>query len=173
MAQKGNSAIWRDGAEPTTEVGTEDIIQFNDDALVNNRGYIVNTGFQIKAGIARNERPGAVDKRQDTGLSSVVITVTGSIQEPANAGEGLDPAHTFKAWMIEDKTVVTTFPKGRFGLRLDDFPAFNMTPTTTKGYMLQDVQFTRDGETKGKLSFIATLVFNGAVGSPTSGEYLW
>lgn len=79
--------------------------------------------------------------------------------------------------MLEDKTINVTnkvFPKGRFGLRLNDFTALNLTPTADRGYILSNVEFIRDGETKGKLQFVATLRFNGSIGSPNaSGQYIW
>ena len=176
MVAKGQSAIWRDGAEPTTEVGTEDIIQFMDDAVVNSAGSIVNTSFNITTGIARNERPGALDKLQDTGTNGITITVTGNIID--QEGNGKKVEHKFKEWLLEPKTVTSTFPKGRFGLRLNDFPVFNMTPNTVKGYMLESIEMIRDGETKGKISFIAVLRFNGdetnGGNEPNgSGQYEW
>jgi len=172
MAAGAQSAIWRDGAEPTTTVGTEDIIEFNEGAVVNKEGNMMNTSFNVRAGIAVNERPGEIDKLQDTGLAGITITITGTIADPE--GAGVLAAHKFKEWGIEAKTVDATFPKGRFGLRLGDFSVFNLVPSTLRGYMLQDVEFRRDGDTKGKLIFIATLRFNGTVGSPNgAGQYQW
>jgi len=78
--------------------------------------------------------------------------------------------------MLEDKTNAS-FPKGRFGLRLNDFSALNLTPNNAtnnkRGYILSDVEFTRNGETKGKLEFIATLRFNGDIGTASGGKYEW
>lgn len=175
----GNSAIWRDGTEAAA---TTDKIEFNTGAVVTPGGNIMNTSFNISTGIARNERPGAMDKLQDTGVNGVTITVTGTAEDPEGTGATL--GHKLKEWALEAKTVATTFPKGRFGLRLDDFVVFNMTPTTLKGYMLENVDFRRDGETKGKIEFVLTLRFNGdetddAAGTGTgtepnaSGQYEW
>lgn len=174
MAVDGDSAIWRDN----TETAATDKLEFNDNAVINTDGNIMNTGITIDVGIARNERPGEIDKLQDTGPSGVTITVTGTISDP----EGDDStAHKFKTWALENKTVDVTFPKGRFGLRLNDFPSFNLTPTKDRGYMLESINFIRDGITKGKLSFIAVLRFNGSpsavspeTGIPDgNGEYNW
>lgn len=173
MAVNGQSAIWRDG----TETSSSDKIEFNDGAIVpNDSGNVMNTSFSIPTGIAVNERPGAIDKLQDTGVSGVTITVTGTIDDPESTGE--TTAHRFKTWGLEAKTVVSTFPKGRFGLRLNDFGVFDMTPNTYKGYILQNIDFTRDGITKGKIAFVAVLRFNGDItnngAEPNgSGEYEW
>ena len=48
-----------------------------------------------------------------------------------------------------------------------------MSPSTTKGYMVESVDFRRDGETKGKLSFVLVLRFNGEIGTKSDGEYNW
>ena len=178
MGSNSQSVIWRatsSGAEPTTYNGNEDIIEFNTGAVVNNEGYILQTKFSISSSVAVNELPGGVDKLQDTGVQGITVTVTGSINDPQTAG--LDPAHKIKQWMLEDKTN-TSFPKGRFGLRLNDFNGLNLTPSNAsnneRGYILSNVEFIRDGDTKGKLQFVATLRFNGSIGSPNgSGQYIW
>jgi hypothetical protein len=167
MAINGDSAIWRDDV---LETNATDKLEFNEGAVINTDGNIMNSSFVITTGIARNERPGAIDKLQDTGVNGVTVTITGTISDP----EGDDStAHTFKTWLLEAKTVDGTFPKGRFGLRLNDFRAFNMSPSTTKGYMVESVDFRRDGETKGKLSFVLVLRFNGEIGTKSDGEYNW
>ena len=174
MASAAQSAIWRatsSGTEPTTQNGNEDIIEFNSGSVVNNNGVLIQTKFTLSSSVAVNELPGAVDKLQDTGVQGITIYVTGSIEDPKTGG--LDPAHKFKQWMLEDKTN-SSFPKGRFGLRLDDFDALDLTPGTNRGYILSNIEFIRDGETKGKLQFVATLRFNGTIGSANgSGQYIW
>lgn len=169
MAIAGQSAIWRDDTEL---LQLTDKIEFNSGAVVNVNGEIVNTRFIMNSAIAVNENPGnAVDPLQDTGFIGVTAIITGHIINP----EGSEAvAHKLKQWMLEPKRVATTFPKGRFGLRLDDFPTFDLTPTVARGYMLQNVEFAREGETKGKLGIIITLRFNGSIGSPNgSGQYIW
>ena len=171
MAINGQSCIWRD----TTETLSTDKIEFNGGAVVNEQGNIIQTKFTISSSVAVNELPGAVDKLQDTGVQGITIFVTGSIQDPQV--DGLDTAQKFKQWMLEDKTT-TALPKGRFGLRLNDFTALNLTPSNAnnneRGYILSNVEFIRDGDTKGKLQFVATLRFNGSIGSPNgSGHYIW
>jgi hypothetical protein len=171
MAVNGQSCIWRDG----TETSSSDKIEFNSGAVVNEQGRIIQTKFTISSSVAVNEMPGAVDKLQDTGVQGITIYVTGSIEDPKTSGKL--SAHKFKQWMLEDKTN-SSFPKGRFGLRLNDFDVLNLTPSNAsnneRGYILSNIEFIRDGETKGKLQFVATLRFNGLVGSANgSGQYIW
>ena len=175
MASGAQSVIWRvtsTGAEPTGTTGTEDIIEFNTGAVVNKNGFIMNTRFTLSSSVAVNEMPASINKLQDTGVGGIIIYVTGSIADPQTISGGLKPAHKFKTWMLEDKTNAD-FPKGRFGLRLDDFDALDLTPHADRGYILSDIDFTRSGDTKGKLEFIATLRFNGSIGTATSGQYIW
>ena len=176
MASAAQSVIWRatsgSGTEPATNAGTEDIIEFNAGSVVNKNGFIINTRFTLSSSVAVNEMPASINKLQDTGVGGIIIYVTGSIEDPETVSGGLKPAHKFKTWMLEDKTN-TTFLKGRFGLRLNDFDALDLTPTADRGYILSDIDFTRSGDTKGKLEFIATLRFNGSIGTPTSGQYIW
>ena len=144
MGSNAQSAIWRAGT--VNGAGTEpsgsgsDIIEFNTGAVINDQGHILQTKFNITSSVAVNELPGAVDKLQDTGVQGIIIYVTGSINNPQ--GDGSDPAQKFKQWMLEDKTINITnkvFPKGRFGLRLNDFTALNLTPTADRGYILSSV----------------------------------
>ena len=62
--------------------------------------------------------------------------------------------------------------EGRFGLQLADFTTFNVNPTATLGYMIQDWTWIRSGETQGKTDFIATLRLNGDIGAEDS-TYTW
>ena len=169
MAVTGQSSIWRDNS---VEDSATDIIEFNEGAVANLGGFIVNTRFIMNSAVALNENPGnQVDPLQDTGFEGLTVYVTGSIEDPEGIGKTM--AHRLKRWMLESKRVTTTFPKGRFGLRLNDFEVFNLSPGTSRGYMLENVEFGREGETKGKITFIITLRFNGTVGSLTGSEYVW
>ncbi len=155
-----NSALWRatagDGKESLSER-----IEFNEGAVPDKTGAIVETAIEMEVGFSDNPKAsGALNELQDTGLARIPITVTGRIKAPASS----DIPGIFKRWLIEDKTN-TAFPKGRFGLRLNDFPAFNLTPDGAKGYMLIKIEFSREAEYEGRLIFIATLRFNGDVGS--------
>ena len=51
------------------------------------------------------------------------------------------------------------FEVGRFGLRLDNFPFFNVVPNkpNTFGYILNSIKFIDDGNEPGRVGFILTL----------------
>ena len=70
-----------------------------------------------------------------------------------------------KKWLIEDKTN-PVFKKGRFGLRMDDNPIFNVTPDDsplTFGYVLANIRFIRPQDLKNMVDAIITLRFSGDV----------
>jgi hypothetical protein len=173
-----DSAIWRATTLGAEASNSSDIVEFNDLTLADaQQAGIVQTSTNLRTAVAINAKPkAAVDELQDGGFIGATVIVTGSIKDPE--GFGLTKCYKLKEWQIEDKTN-TTFTKGRFGLRLGDFPLMNCVPTTEgsgspRGYIFEDVQFIRDGEVKGKVQVIITLRFNGNVGSPNgSGQYIW
>jgi len=92
------------------------------------------------------------------GLAGVDVQVTGQIRQTSSITADLKHLVT---WLQEDKTIQTGFSKGRFGLRMDDMPQFNITPTATYGYVLAQARIIRDGEFKDKASVVITLRFSG------------
>lgn len=97
------------------------------------------------------------------GLQGIDVQITGQLRQTSNN----DPPPNSKdltdlvTWLQEDKTVQATFPKGRFGLRMDDMPQFNVTPALTYGYVLAQTRVIRDGEYKEKSGVVITLRFSG------------
>lgn len=169
----GNSFVWRDNTSRTLAT---DKIEFND--FPTGKPYITNVQAMITSAIANNPIPKSgtvadsaeMNELQDGGPEKLEVVIGGVIVDPQSSSVA---GHKLKTWMLDDKFVVTTFPFGRFGLELQDNEIFDLNPGTARGYMLTSVQFIRDGEFKGKLSFVATLRFNGGKGAKTSGNYLW
>ena len=165
------SYIWRDAAA----VGGSDEIEFESSSVTDDQGHIHQSEFKIVTAIADNEKPNAkLNELQDTQVDTITVTLTGSIhnwQTAGASGTASTIPQTVKEWMCDKKTK-TGFLKGRFGLELADFSTFDVDPSTTLGYMLQDWTWVRSGETKGKTDFIATLRLNGDVGAEDS-TYSW
>ncbi len=158
----GNSAIWR-----ATSLGAEannsgDIVEFNGGSAPDGNSNIINTQFVLLSSISTNERPKiANDIVQDLGFSQLGVIVTGSIKKAFNSGSDSPSATKFRRWLFEDKTN-TSFPYGRFGLRLDDIKTFDLVPSATYGYLLHEATIIRDAE-YNRLNFILKLRFNGNV----------
>jgi len=92
------------------------------------------------------------------GLQGIDIQVTGQLRQTSSSTGDLKHLVT---WLQEDKTLQTGFRKGRFGLRMDDMPQFNVTPTNTYGYVLAQARIIRNGEYKEKAGVVLTLRFSG------------
>lgn len=165
----GNGAIWRDAfTEPSG--GSADKIEFDEGTVPDNTSHITQTEIEIISAIAVNEKPkGNINEIQDTFVDSVSVIITGSIQNPKNVSTN-NPFKTVKKWLLDKKTVDGTFPKGRFGLRLNDFPHFDMKPTSSRAYILHNWRWIREGEWSGRVAFVAILRFNGDIGA---SPYNW
>jgi len=160
----GNSAIWRATTNGAENNNSGDVIEFNGGAVPDSKSHIINTHFQLISSISTNERPKVTgDLTQDLGFSQLDVIITGSFSTPSShLGSGI-----IKKWLIEAKTN-TAFPFGRFGLRLNDYPQFNLTPSEDRGYILYDSTLTRSAEYQ-KVDFVFKLRFNGSIGvSPYS-----
>jgi len=92
------------------------------------------------------------------GLQGIDVQVTGQLRQASSTTGDLSHLVT---WLQEDKTEQTLFPKGIFGLRMDDMPQFNVQPTDTYGYVLAQTRIIREGEYKEKAGVVLTLRFSG------------
>lgn len=157
----GNSAIWRatnpqSGSE--SAAGT-DKIEFDIGAVPDSTGHISETDILMERDLSENPKPKSNDPNelQDNGLSAVEYTITGFIEDPINS----QVLAKLRNWMRENQTD-SKFLYGRFGIRMDDNPAFNVTPSTTYGLMIKDVRPVRLGEWQYRAGFIMTLRLNGS-----------
>lgn len=142
-------------------------------------GHIHQTEFKLTSGVGENERSLAqANELQDTKFEGLVVTITGSCQiyvPPGILGSGTQTSNvtTSKIWLIEDKVINNVLPQGRFGLRLNDFPFFNLTPSVNWGIILQDWTWTRISEQANRADFVATLRFSFAGGQIGTSPYNW
>ncbi len=157
-----NTAIWRaTTAEGATEAAAlpANIILFNSSPVIATGSFVFNTEVNYRNATPENPRvAGQINEVQDMGLQGIDVQVTGQIRQTSSTSNDLSNLVT---WLQEDKTVQATFPKGRFGLRMDDLPQFNVEPTTTFGYVLAQARIIREGEYKEKAGVVLTLRFSG------------
>ena len=159
----GNSAIWEvaSGAANGTEslAGDARTVDFNESPVVASGGHIFKTEIKGRKSTPEGESVNAnTNIVQDMGFDGLSVQITGEIHDAVNdASTG--SVHKLTKWLF-DKGGTTGFTKGRFGLRMDDFPMFDVVPTSTYGYFLNDVQWVRDGEEKDKAGFIAVLILS-------------
>ena len=171
MPASSNSAIWwvESGAANGTEdtaiadtgnFATGEIIPFNLDTVTDTSGHILNSEFRIRNSVAENPKvDGNGNDVQDMGLDGVDVQIVGVVKD-ADGPTDNDSMMKFMTWINEAKTT-TGYTEGGFGLRIDDFPYFNMVPTSTYGYVLNDITFIRDPTRKNKAGFIMTLRVGG------------
>lgn len=157
-----NTAIWR---ATSAQGGTEgsalavNIIKFNSSPIIATGSFVFNTEVNYRNATPENPRvAGQINEVQDMGLQGIDVQVTGQIRQSSSTAKDLSNLVT---WLQEDKTLQTGFPKGRFGLRMDDLPQFNVTPGLTFGYVLAQTRIIRDGEYKDKAGVVITLRFSG------------
>lgn len=165
----GQSAIWwvksgaADGLEATAVADTTnhadgEIILFNETPVVSKGGHVFNSEFRIRNSVAENPRvDGNGNDVQDMGLDGIDVQITGLVKDSDASNDSISK---FMQWINETKTT-TGFTQGRFGLRIDDFPYFNMVPTSTYGYVLNDISFVREGERTNKVGVIFSLRVGG------------
>jgi len=157
-----NTALWRaTTAQGATEAAAlaANIITFNSTPVLATGSYIFNTEVNYRNATPENPRvAGQINEVQDMGLQGIDIQVTGQLRQTSSITGDLKHLVT---WLQENKTNQTSFPKGIFGLRMDDMPQFNITPTTTYGYVLAQARIIRNGEYKEKAGVVITLRFSG------------
>ncbi len=169
------SYIWRDAAT-VGAASSANKIAFELATGTDDNGHIHQSEFKIVTALADNEKPNAkLNELQDTQVDSITVTITGSIENYQADGDANAVIAKVKNFMCDKKTT-SSYPKGRFGMALNDFTTFNVNPSSTLGYMIQDWTWVRDGDTPGKTSFIATLRLNGTIltaGTEENGTYTW
>jgi len=120
---------------------------------------VFNTEVNYRNATPENPRvAGQINEVQDMGLQGIDVQITGQLRQTSSTSGDLANLVT---WLQEDKTVQSDFPKGRFGLRMNDMPQFNITPTLTFGYVLAQTRIIREGEYKEKAGVVLTLRFSG------------
>ena len=157
-----NTAIWRaTTAQGATEAAalTVNKILFNSQPVIATGSYVFNTEVNYRNATPENPRvAGQINEVQDMGLQGIDVQITGQIRQSSSTSDDLQNLVT---WLQEDKTNQTDFPKGIFGLRMDDMPQFNVQPDLTFGYVLAQTRVIRDGEYKEKSGVVITLRFSG------------
>jgi len=159
----GLNRIWRIGDSESNGAITNPnntVIEF-DEAIVDDSQFFTQTQVDIEVDITETSAlKGDVNPSQDGGLGSIRIPITGVIKGKA----AILGRQTLVRWLLEDKTTVN-FPHGRFGTVFADLTEFNITPNgnadTGYGWLIENIQFTKDGEWKNKTVFRMTLKYNG------------
>ena len=162
-----NAAIWevQSGAANGTEAiaGATNTQLFNDTAKVISGGaYILDFNTDFRRAVAENEAVNADNNElQDMGIGGFDITINGKSGDADNDTVA-NLVNKFSKW-IQDGNTTTGFTKGRFGLRLDNAPQWNVVPTSTLGFYIRDFQLRYLGENKDTIEYTIRLALGGDI----------
>ena len=162
-----NAAIWevQSGAANGTEAtaGASNTQLFNDTAKVISGGaYIFDFNVDFRRAIPENEAINADNNEiQDMGIGGLDITIKGKSGDADNDVTA-NLVNKFSKW-LQDGNTTTSFTKGRFGLRLDNAPQWNVVPTSTLGFHIRDIQFNYIGENKDTVEYTIRLALGGDI----------
>jgi hypothetical protein len=160
----GTGAIFRIDANGETEAtanAANQVIEFNGGLKPDNTGRGTANSFHSTRDINFHPNPRrALDQLQDGLLGVLEVTIEGYfVDHDTTTG----PAK-FLNWQKEP-AMSSALKWGRFGIRLDDFAggALNLTPSTTTGYVLWDVEVIDAESPRDQVSFTAKFYRNGTI----------
>jgi hypothetical protein len=168
-----NAAIWQcqtgvSGTESAVNSNdTNDVLLFNDSAKIPGAsvvGYISDINVDFRRAVPENEAVNDDNNEiQDMGISGFDIELVFIVGDSTTDGT-TNPINKLSKW-LQDGNTVTGFTKGRYGLRLDNAPHWNVTPTTTYGYHIRDVNIKYLGEMAEKCQVTLRLALGGDIAS--------
>ncbi len=169
----GNGAIWEvqasaaNGTESTASTASvNNVLLFNDTARIIGDGgfYVFDTVIVPKRSSPEQESVDSDDTEiQDMGVSSLDFTILG-ISGKTNNDDNSNPVNKLQKWW-QDGNTTTLFTKGRFGIRFDDSPQWNIVPTSTYGLHLRPTEFHYIGEKKQQCELTVRLSLGGDIPS--------
>jgi hypothetical protein len=167
-----NAAIWQvqtsaaDGLEATALAADADnVALFNDTGKVigtQSVSYIADITVDFRRAVPENEAVDADNNElQDMGIAGLDIVLSG-ISGDADNDVATNLVNKLSKWM-QDGNTTTGYTKGRYGLRLDNAPQWNVVPTSTLGFHLLDSRFQYVGEKKVTVAFTIRLALGGDI----------
>ena len=140
-----NSAIWRVTTTAVSEasVSATEIISFNESPISTGGKNIMMSDINWRGSLPENERIGGdINNVQDMGLDGIDYLITTNIKDSTGVGT-TNALVILRNWMRQAKKD-STHPFGRFGLRMDDMPQFNVIPSSTYALILNGIHPIRD-----------------------------
>jgi len=137
--------------------GDANTVKFNPTPVLQAANYLYKTQVNLRKSTPENPAVNADNNEiQDMGLDGVDYIITGEITDAKDSGD----IPKLINW-LQALNSTTGFTKGRFGLSHATFNFFDVVPTTTYGYHLNNVQFILLGEPKGVVGVVLTLRLGG------------
>jgi len=163
-----NSAIWQvqaSGSSSESSAGDTHTIDFNATTKVPSAGaYISDISVNFRRAVPENEAVATDNNElQDMGIDGLDITLEGVIGD-ADSDATANSVNKLSKW-IQDGNTATGFTKGRYGLRLDNAPQWNVVPSSTFGYHIRDIKLNYIGENKDLVHFVILMALGGDITS--------
>jgi hypothetical protein len=166
-----NGALWKvvtsaaDGLEATASAASvNNVLLFNPTSKVigEGAGFLSDINVQFRRATPENEAVNNSEiEIQDMGVDSLDITLTVLCGNTDN-DDPSNPINKLSLWLQTGNTT-TGYTKGRYGLRLDNAPQWNVVPTATYGFHIRDVDFTYIGEKTDQCLAVIHLSLGGAI----------
>jgi len=167
-----NAAIWQvqlgaaNGLEATASgVSANNVALFNDTAKVigaDGVSYIENITVDFRRAVPENEAVNDDNNEiQDMGIEGFDVTITG-YSGNADNDAATNLVNKLSTW-LQDGNTTTGYTKGRYGLRLDNAPQWNVVPTSALGMHLLSANFRYIGENKVTVAFTVKLALGGDI----------
>lgn len=163
-----NAALWQvqnSGNGTESGAGDSNTIDFNATSKIPSAGaYISDISVSFRRAVPENEAVATNNNElQDMGIDGLEITLQGVI---GNADNDASTNSVNKlSRFIQEGNTATGFTKGRYGLRIDNAPQWNVVPTSTYGYHIRDVKLDYMGENNDLVHFVIVLALGGDIAS--------
>ena len=161
-------ALWQvqasaaDGLEATA--GDSNTIDFIDASSTQPSAgaYISDIEVSFRRAVPENEAVDADNNElQDMGIDGLDIILIGVIGNADNDAVA-NPVNKISKW-LQDGNTATLFTKGRYGLRMDNAPQWNVVPTSTLGFHIKDCILKYIGERKDIVEYTLRLSLGGDI----------
>jgi len=167
-----NAALWQvqsgaaNGTESTANGASADnVALFNDSGKVigtQSVSYISEINVDFRRAVPENEGVNVDNNElQDMGIDGLDIVLSG-VTGDADNDAATSLINKLSKW-LQDGNTTTGFTKGRYGLRLDNMPQFNVVPTQTLGFHIRDFQIRHQGERVDTVEFTIRLALGGDI----------
>jgi len=165
-----NAAIWQvqaSGNGTESGAGDDNTIDFNATSKLPSAGaYISDITVNFRRAVPENEAVATDNNElQDMGIDGLDITLEGVIGDADNDATA-NSVNKLSKFIQDGNTISTgspTYTKGRYGLRLDNAPQWNVVPTTNYGYHIRDIKLNYIGENKDLVHFVILMALGGDI----------
>ena len=164
-----NSALWQvqasaaDGTEATA-TSTHTVLFNSSSKIPSDGAFIDDKLVEFRRAAPENESVDADNNEiQDMGIDGLDITISGYIGNADN-DDSTNSVNKLIKW-LKDGNTTTGYTKGRYGLRLDNAPQWNVVPAATFGYHIRTIRFQYIGENVDLVKVTIALSLGGDIAS--------